>query len=52
MLGRAVTLVESRRKDHQEQAQELLQVLLPHTGNSIRVGISGVPGVGLSLIHI
>ena len=48
MLGRAVTLVESRRKDHQEQAQELLQALLPHTGNSIRVGISGVPGVGKS----
>ena len=48
MLARAVTLVESSRADHQQQAQELLENLLPHTGNSIRVGISGVPGVGKS----
>lgn len=47
-LGRAITLIESTRTDHQEQAQELLEHLLPHTGNSIRIGISGVPGVGKS----
>lgn len=47
-LGRAVTLIESTRADHQQQAQELLELLLPHTGNSIRIGISGVPGVGKS----
>jgi LAO/AO transport system kinase len=47
-VARAITLVESRRADHREQAQELLAELLPHTGNAERVGISGVPGVGKS----
>ena len=47
-IARAITLVESRRADHREQAQQLLAQLLPHTGNAIRVGISGVPGVGKS----
>ena len=47
-MGRAITLIESTRADHQQQAQELLERLLPHTGNSIRIGISGVPGVGKS----
>jgi LAO/AO transport system kinase len=47
-VARAITLVESRRADHREQAQQLLQVLLPHTGRAQRVGISGVPGVGKS----
>jgi LAO/AO transport system kinase len=47
-IARAITLVESRRADHREQAQELLAALLPHTGNARRVGISGVPGVGKS----
>jgi LAO/AO transport system kinase len=47
-VARAITLVESSRADHREQAQQLLAELLPHTGNSIRVGISGVPGVGKS----
>jgi GTPase len=47
-IARAITLVESRRADHREQAQELLAALLPHTGNAQRVGISGVPGVGKS----
>jgi LAO/AO transport system kinase len=47
-LGRALTLVESRRDDHQELAQELLMRLLPKAGNSHRVGITGVPGVGKS----
>lgn len=47
-LGRAITLVESRRADHHEQAQELLLRLLPRSGNSVRVGVTGVPGVGKS----
>ncbi|SOD72016.1 LAO/AO transport system kinase [Jatrophihabitans sp. GAS493] len=47
-IGRAITLVESRRADHREAAQELLAALLPHTGNAQRVGITGVPGVGKS----
>ncbi|SDC07074.1 LAO/AO transport system kinase [Geodermatophilus telluris] len=47
-LARAITLVESRRADHRERAQELLVELLPHAGGARRVGISGVPGVGKS----
>jgi LAO/AO transport system kinase len=48
VVARAITLVESRRADHREKAQELLVELLPHAGNARRVGISGVPGVGKS----
>ena len=48
VLGRAITLVESRRADHQTRAQELLVRLLPRAGRSHRVGITGVPGVGKS----
>lgn len=48
VMARAITLVESRRADHRERAQELLVELLPHTGGARRVGISGVPGVGKS----
>lgn len=47
-LARAITLIESTRDDHRADAERLLEDLLPHTGNSIRVGISGVPGVGKS----
>jgi LAO/AO transport system kinase len=47
-LARAITLVESVRPDHQRQARELVQTLLPHTGGALRVGITGVPGVGKS----
>ncbi len=47
-IARAITLVESRRADHREQAQQLLADLLADTGRSERVGISGVPGVGKS----
>ena len=47
-IARAITLVESRRADHREQAQRLLAQLLPHTGNARRIGITGVPGVGKS----
>jgi LAO/AO transport system kinase len=48
MIGRAITLIESRNPKHQEKAQELLHKLLPYAGGSQRVGISGVPGVGKS----
>jgi LAO/AO transport system kinase len=47
-LARAITLAESRRADHRAAAQRLIQRLLPHTGKAIRVGITGVPGVGKS----
>ena len=47
-LARAITLVESRRADHQAMARDLVQALLPHTGQAIRVGITGSPGVGKS----
>jgi LAO/AO transport system kinase len=47
-IARAVTLVESTRADHKELAQQLLIELLPHSGKAVRVGISGVPGVGKS----
>jgi LAO/AO transport system kinase len=47
-LAKAITLVESTRRDHQARAQSLLEALLPHTGRSIRVGISGSPGAGKS----
>jgi LAO/AO transport system kinase len=48
VIGRALTLVESHRPDHQELAQELLTRLLPRTGGAHRVGVTGVPGVGKS----
>ncbi len=47
-LARAITLIESTRADHQCRAEQLMADLLPATGNSIRLGISGVPGVGKS----
>lgn len=47
-LAKAITLIESTRADHQAEAQALLTELLPYTGNAIRIGISGVPGVGKS----
>ena len=47
-LARAITLVESTRTDHREQAQELLLELMPHAGRAMHVGITGVPGVGKS----
>ena len=47
-LARAITLVESSNPAHRAVAQELLQRLLPHTGNAQRIGITGVPGVGKS----
>ena len=47
-LARAITLIESRRSDHQAASRELVQALLPETGKAIRVGITGSPGVGKS----
>lgn len=47
-LAQAITLVESTRTDHRERAEQLLASILPHTGKGVRVGISGVPGVGKS----
>jgi len=47
-LAKAITLVESTRRDHQARAEAVLAALLPHTGQAIRVGISGSPGAGKS----
>jgi LAO/AO transport system kinase len=47
-LARAITLIESRRADHQASARDLVQTLLPLTGKATRVGITGSPGVGKS----
>jgi LAO/AO transport system kinase len=47
-LARAITLIESRRPDHQRSAHHLVQSLLPYTGAARRVGITGAPGVGKS----
>lgn len=48
VLSRAVTLVESVKPEHQAVAQEVIEKCLPYSGNSVRVGISGVPGAGKS----
>jgi LAO/AO transport system kinase len=48
IIARAITLIESNSIKHLQMAQELLKKLLPYTGNSIRVGITGVPGAGKS----
>jgi LAO/AO transport system kinase len=50
VLSRAITLVESHRPDHEALAQQLLTRVLPFAGNSVRVGISGVPGAGKSTL--
>lgn len=47
-LAKAITLVESRRPDHQAEARALLTEIMPHTGKADRIGITGVPGVGKS----
>ena len=47
-IAKAITLLESTRTDHRAQGDALLTALLPHTGKSFRLGISGVPGVGKS----
>src|SRR5205823_10173522 len=45
---RAITLVESTRRDHQARAAAVLEGLLPHSGRSVRIGITGAPGCGKS----
>jgi LAO/AO transport system kinase len=47
-IAKAITLLESTRSDHREQADALLNALMPRAGNSLRIGLSGVPGVGKS----
>ncbi len=47
-LAKAITLIESKKNEHRRLSKELLERILPYTGNSIRIGISGVPGVGKS----
>ncbi|ANI99581.1 ATPase/protein kinase [Polynucleobacter wuianus] len=49
-LAKAITLLESTRLDHRKRADEVLNTLLPKTGKSFRLGISGVPGVGKSTL--
>lgn len=48
VLSQAITLVESTRSDHQTLAQAIIEQCLPHSGNSMRVGITGTPGAGKS----
>lgn len=48
ILSRAVTLIESLRPEHQEIAREVVERCLPHSGHSVRIGITGVPGAGKS----
>lgn len=48
LLSQAITLIESTRPDHQQLAQEIISSCLPHSGRSIRIGITGAPGVGKS----
>lgn len=47
-IGKGITLIESRKPEHAQKAAQLLDLLLPYTGNSLRIGITGVPGVGKS----
>lgn len=47
-IGKGITLIESTRPEHAHEAAQLLDLLLPHSGNSLRIGITGVPGVGKS----
>lgn len=47
-LSQAITIIESTAQKHQQQAKEIIEKCLPHSNNSIRIGITGVPGVGKS----
>lgn len=48
LLSQAITLIESKKSDHQQLAQEIIIKCLPYSGNSVRLGITGVPGAGKS----
>ena len=50
ILSRAITLIESNAPSHMPRAQQVIQQLLPHTGKSVRIGITGVPGAGKSTL--
>lgn len=50
ILARAITLIESNNQTHHDTAQEVLKKLLPHSGKSLRIGITGVPGAGKSTL--
>lgn len=47
-LAKGITLVESKRPEHRKMAMELLEILMPHSGDSVRIGVTGVPGAGKS----
>ena len=47
-LGKAITLIESEKREDKILSEQLLETILPYTGNSIRIGITGIPGVGKS----
>ena len=49
-LAKIITLLESTRLDHRKRADEVLNALLPKTGKSFRIGISGVPGVPFCIL--
>ncbi|WP_307451984.1 MULTISPECIES: methylmalonyl Co-A mutase-associated GTPase MeaB [Chryseobacterium] len=48
LIAKAITLVESKKAEHRQQAEDLLKRIMPFTGNSLRVGVTGVPGAGKS----
>lgn len=48
LLSKAITLIESSNQEHHKQSQEIVEKCLPYAGNSVRIGITGVPGVGKS----
>jgi len=48
LIAKAITLIESKKAEHRELAEKLLEEIMPFTGNSIRIGITGVPGAGKS----
>lgn len=50
VLSKAITLIESTLPDHQKLAQQVLEACLPHSGNSLRIGFTGVPGAGKSTL--
>jgi LAO/AO transport system kinase len=48
LLGQTITLLESTIQEHQKKAEDIIEICYPHTGKSIRIGITGIPGVGKS----
>ena len=48
MIAKTITMIESALPEHQKTAQEVLDALIPYAGNAVRIGITGVPGVGKS----